>query len=289
MQVVWLLCLPCQAEIHDDRFAAAIDHDVGGLQVAMHDPVVVGFLQGLRNLADDDQNLRRGLRDRGVDEVREGPSLDIRHRDVVLPVDVADVVDGANARMPQRGSGPRFAVEAFEQLPLIVACKLRRFERDLPAELRVLGEINCPHRALPQRTQDPIAPEVAGKLARFRAASRVGRSGRKRFVGVLAEGTGGFLRDVASRLGGEFPELVLGCDKLPQLGRDLPVLRQERFAVDRLFSIKTIEIVFERGLEPRIVRSFWSGLVHGSAFAGRVPREDKPTRVTSFDHCCKTP
>ena len=106
---------------------------------------------------------------------------------------------------------------------------------------------------------------------------------------MLAEGSGRFLRDVTSRLGGELPDFILGCDKLPQLGRDLPVLRQERLAVDRLVSIETIEVVFESGLDPRIVQSFWSGLVHGSAFAGPEPRYGKPTRVTAFDHCWKTP
>ncbi len=54
--------LPRQAEIHDDRLVPLVDHDVGRLQVAVHDPVVVGFLQRLRQLADDDQDLPLRLR-----------------------------------------------------------------------------------------------------------------------------------------------------------------------------------------------------------------------------------
>ena len=46
-----------QAEIHDDRLALLVDHDVGRLQVAVHDPVVVCLLQGQGQLADHNQDL----------------------------------------------------------------------------------------------------------------------------------------------------------------------------------------------------------------------------------------
>ena len=38
------LTAPAQAEVHEHRFAAGSDHDVGRFQVAMDDAAVVGLL-----------------------------------------------------------------------------------------------------------------------------------------------------------------------------------------------------------------------------------------------------
>ena len=40
-----------QAEVHDVRLAAAVDHDVAGLQVAMDHALLVGVVQGLGDAA----------------------------------------------------------------------------------------------------------------------------------------------------------------------------------------------------------------------------------------------
>jgi len=51
-------------------------------------------------------------------------------------------MEGRDARMVQRSKNARFALEAREKL--CVMCQLFRqhFDRDLPTELRILGEVN---------------------------------------------------------------------------------------------------------------------------------------------------
>ena len=116
----------------------------------MHDAVIVGFLKGLRQLADDDQDLPLRLRLVGPNEGRERMTLDVGHRNIVRPLDLADVVDRANIGMPQRRRGPGLAVKALQQIGRRLLLEMRRLERDLSLELRVLGQVDHSHGALAQ-------------------------------------------------------------------------------------------------------------------------------------------
>ncbi len=258
-----------QAEVHDHRLAATIDHDVRWLQIAVHDAVVVRLLQRLGELADGNQNLPHALRLGRIDEVRQQPSLDVGHRDVVLAVDVADVVDGTNPRVPKRGSRAGLAVEADQRLLLGIGREFRRFDRDLPLELGVLSEIDSSHRPLAQRANDLVAAELSRQLALGRVTVSRGdrRSRRQRLPARLAEETRGNLRDVAERFGSEAAEFVFGRDELPQLVGDVRMLCDEVFRVDRFAAIDAVEVVFERRLQPRIVRR--DGQLSGGWFVHR--------------------
>ena len=46
-----------EAEVHDNRLASAVDHDVGRLQVAMDDAPLVGLAQGIGDLPAERGNL----------------------------------------------------------------------------------------------------------------------------------------------------------------------------------------------------------------------------------------
>ena len=52
--VLVALELPRQAEVHDDWLVPLVDHDVGRLEIAVHDAVLVGFGQRVGQLANDD-------------------------------------------------------------------------------------------------------------------------------------------------------------------------------------------------------------------------------------------
>ena len=80
------------AEVHDDG-VVAFDHDVGGLQVAMHHARLVRGDQARRELPHDAQRLGTGsLPSRCRTVARSAPSM-VRHRDVLDAVDFAEVVN----------------------------------------------------------------------------------------------------------------------------------------------------------------------------------------------------
>ena len=70
----------------------AVDHDVGRLEIAMHDAGVVRGLQARGDLPGE----RHDLRDRQAllaQDRRQVAALDVRHRDVLDAVDLAEVVN----------------------------------------------------------------------------------------------------------------------------------------------------------------------------------------------------
>jgi hypothetical protein len=100
---------PCgvggEAEIHEAGLPAPIDHDVGGLEIAMDQPFAVG---GGETCADSGGQLG-GLGARQASDAREqgGHVFAIHklHRNVKLPIDFTDIVNAANMRMRDLARG----------------------------------------------------------------------------------------------------------------------------------------------------------------------------------------
>ena len=101
---------PGQAEVEQLHLAVAGQLDVGGLQVAVHDPSLVGGLEAQGDLARQRDRLRR--RDRPArDAVGERLALDELHHDVVDVAGRADVVERADVRVLDGGDRARLARE----------------------------------------------------------------------------------------------------------------------------------------------------------------------------------
>ena len=80
------------AEVHHQAFAVGVHHDVGGLEVAVHDTGLVRLGESGHHTARDghhafDRQLALALQDG-----RQVLALEVRHRDVLEAVDLADVV-----------------------------------------------------------------------------------------------------------------------------------------------------------------------------------------------------
>ena len=84
-----------EAEVHHDRIALFVDHDVVGFEVAVDNTQGVSLLHGECDLSHGRHRLL--LRERLVrlDEFLQLPSGHKFHRDVVSPVDLSHVVDRA--------------------------------------------------------------------------------------------------------------------------------------------------------------------------------------------------
>lgn len=65
----------------------------------MHDVVDVGFVHRPRNLRKQCRDFSLRQQFFGVSVLSERRPLNDRHRQEVCPVDVADIIDGANVRM----------------------------------------------------------------------------------------------------------------------------------------------------------------------------------------------
>ncbi len=105
----------CQAEIENFRVAAAGDEKVGGLDVAMNDALGV---RGVQRVGDFDADVEQAFHFQraAVHGVLQRGAVEKFHGDEGFAVFFADIVDGANAGMVQRGGGLRFALKTPEGL-----------------------------------------------------------------------------------------------------------------------------------------------------------------------------
>jgi hypothetical protein len=100
----------------------------------------------------------------GVEQlVREVRSVDEAHRDEQAAIDVADVVDGHDVRVLERGSDPRFALKARAELGVGRERRHDHFQRDAPLHVLIAGEEHGAHAAASEFPLDYVASEpVAG-------------------------------------------------------------------------------------------------------------------------------
>ena len=108
---------PRDAEVHDHGVIGLVHHDVGGLQIPMHDPRVVGRQQAGGDLPGDGQRSLDRQPALLLEDRCQVRSLDVRHRDVLDAVDLADVVDADDVPVRDLSGEQQFALEpAFELL-----------------------------------------------------------------------------------------------------------------------------------------------------------------------------
>jgi hypothetical protein len=150
---------PGQPKIGQDRLAFRIQQDVARLQIAMHDALLVGLVEGQGQLADQFGDLPRVGQQTFADHFRQRPPLDIGHRDVMHAGDLVDVVDGADIGAAEHGCGPRFSIETLHQFAGVAAEETRGLQRDPAVELFVVSQEHGTDSALPQQPFDAIPPK----------------------------------------------------------------------------------------------------------------------------------
>ena len=78
------------------------------------------------------------------------------HGDEGTPFEFPDIVNGADARMIERGCSARFAPESLDRLGVLGNIVGKKFQRNIPAEARVLGLINHAHSAAAEFLEDAV-------------------------------------------------------------------------------------------------------------------------------------
>ena len=94
-----------------------------------------------------------------VNFVAERDPVDQLGDDEQIVVDLLERVDGADARMCQRRSRPRFAAQALAVHRIARQVRRQRFEGDLATETRVSREVHPSHAAAAELPDDRVGAE----------------------------------------------------------------------------------------------------------------------------------
>ena len=147
-----------EAEIHDLDEPFPRDHDVGRLQVAVHDSGVVGRGEPVGDLAGEIEELARGqgpLRD----QLAQGLAFHELHRHPGHGLRYADVVDGDDVGIVERGRGFGFALEPRQVRGVGSQLRGEHLDRHAPIQSRVARRVDFPHSACADWRQDFVGPE----------------------------------------------------------------------------------------------------------------------------------
>jgi hypothetical protein len=101
-----------QSKIEELGCAAFRDHDVGGLQIAVHDSGPMRSVQGIADLHPDAQQFRQ-RQCAAAQPVGQGLPFQVLHHQEIGALLVADVIQRADVRMVERGNGLRLALKAL--------------------------------------------------------------------------------------------------------------------------------------------------------------------------------
>ena len=103
------------AEIGDFRLAVVMHHDIGRLDVPMHDALAVGVIERERRLPQDVQHLCRFQCIGRGEQLFEGRPVDEFHEDIRHAVFLGDVVNRNDVGMGEDARRLRLAEEAVAQ------------------------------------------------------------------------------------------------------------------------------------------------------------------------------
>ena len=145
-----------QAEVGEEG-GAALDQDVGGLDVAVDEPHAVRGVERRGDLAADVDRPVRAQAALAAQHGGEVGALDVLHREVEQPVLLAGVVDRDDVRVLQRGGDPRLAVEALAEPGGLGELRGDDLDGRAAAQVDVLGPVDQAHAA----AADPLLDLVA--------------------------------------------------------------------------------------------------------------------------------
>ncbi len=138
---------PGQAEVGHDYLTAAVEHDVGGLQVAMEYAFGMGSGQARAELSRDVGCFVLRQTPDAAQQGRQVFAIDIFHREKRVAIDFADVIHAADVRMRDPARDADFVAEALEEI-FVASCLFgKKLERDWLAERKVICPIDFSHAA----------------------------------------------------------------------------------------------------------------------------------------------
>ena len=135
-----------ESEIDDLGPTVRIEHDVAGLEVAVHDTLRMSRRQAIRHLHGHQQRFVERERS-AIEALLQALSVDQLHGDIGQGFGLSDVVDGGDVGMVERRRGPSLTTKALG----LVASRLadvEHLEGHVTPESHVARFEHPPHAAL---------------------------------------------------------------------------------------------------------------------------------------------
>ena len=149
------------AEVHDLHLAVVRQHDVGGLDVAVHDAALMRMLDAVERAPKDAQRPLDRHRAAAADELVERDSRHVLHDHELLVAFVQERMDARDVGMAELGVELRLLGEAFEEERVGSELVAQHLDRDLALEHHVFGLEDLPDAARAQSLGDQVGADAA--------------------------------------------------------------------------------------------------------------------------------
>ena len=161
-----------RAEIENFCRAVARAENVGGLDVAMDDAARVRGVERIGDFGGDLQQLLEMDRP-ARDAMLQRLAFEEFHHEEGVALIFADIVDGADVGIVQRGGGAGFAAEAFQSLRIAGSLIREKFDGHGAAEADVFGFVDDAHAATADFFDDAVVGNRASDHRRFAHERRI--------------------------------------------------------------------------------------------------------------------
>src|SRR5438094_306789 len=143
-------------EVREHHATVVVEHDVGGLHVAVHHTALVRVSQGAGRFPENALDLGDGQRLLLLEQILERGTRDVFHHEVVEPTLTLDAIDGDDVGVVELGGGLGLLLEAAHHLIVLGDIGREHLDRDLPLEREIVRQEHGAHPALAQQPLDPV-------------------------------------------------------------------------------------------------------------------------------------